>query len=381
MERADCLVIGAGIAGSSVGFHLAIKGLSVIILEKESSAGYHSTGRSAVFFRGSHGLPSVRVLTQASKQFFESPPAPFFSIPLTTPRNALFIAKKEKKDFLERWFKENQSAQLSLRKITSEEALQMVPILKKESVAGGCILESSGKDINQPKLLQGYLEGVIQSGGKIYYKAFVKSIKKQRTEWVVEANEKLFKAPLLINAAGAWADEVACLASIKPLGIVPKRRTVITFDPPTNYSVQNWPMVLEISEEFYFKPYFQEILASPADRTPSIPCDAKPEEPDCILAIKRLEQATTIKIEKINRKWAGLRSFVEDELPVIGFDPEERGFFWVAALGGSGIETSPAVGEMAACLAINNKLPEFFSFYNIDPQRYSPARIKSKRGT
>ncbi|QSR88403.1 FAD-binding oxidoreductase [Methylacidiphilum caldifontis] len=377
MEKADCIIIGAGIAGASVGFHLAQKGLSVIILEKESSAGYHSTGRSAVFFRGSHGLPHVRILTWASKKFFESPPE-IFQHPLTTPRMALFIARKEKKELLEKWFLKNQSPELSLRKISVEEALEFVPILKKESVDGGGIIETTGKDIHQPELLQGYLKGVIQNGGKIYFNTPVSHIEKQQIGWRVEGAKGLYVGNVLINAAGAWADEVAKQASIKPLGIVPKKRTVITFDPPPDYSIIHWPMVIEIGEEFYFKPHHNEILASPADQTPSIPCDAKPDESDCMLAQKRIEKATRLKIQKINRKWAGLRSFVKDQIPVIGFDPEKAGFFWVAALGGSGIETSPAVGEISSCLITSEALPDHYSHLNIELEHYSPIRLKQE---
>ncbi|ACD83864.1 NAD(P)/FAD-dependent oxidoreductase [Candidatus Methylacidiphilum infernorum] len=377
MEKADCIIIGAGIAGATAGFHLAQKGLSVIILEKEACPGYHSTGRSAVFYRGSHGLPLVRALTRASKKFFESPPEPF-TYPLTTPRNALFIARREKKELLEKWFLQNQAPELSLEKITPEKALDIVPILKRESVEGGAVLETAGKDIHQPDLLNGYLKGVVQKGGKIYFNAPVRNIEKQQVYWRVEAGKELFEGRILVNAAGAWADEIAKLASIPPLGIIPKKRTVITFEPPSPLSFSDWPMVIEIGEEFYFKPHHNEILASPADQTPSLPCDAKPNESDCLLAQKRIEKATTLKIQKINRKWAGLRSFVKDEIPVIGFDPDKAGFFWVAALGGSGIETSPAVGEISSCLVVGEDLPEAYSSLNLEIERYWPNRLKKE---
>jgi D-arginine dehydrogenase len=182
-----------------------------------------------------------------------------------------------------------------------------------------------------------------------------------------------YEAPVVVNAAGAWCDEIAKLAGVRPIGLVPKRRTAITLDPPAGVDIHAWPMIYHVDHSFYIKPEAGRILASPADATPTVPGDAQPEEYDVALIADRLEQATTLTIERIHRKWAGLRSFVGDGDPVIGNDPETPGFVWAAALGGYGVMTSPAVGALCASLVVTGAPPAGFA---MDVEFLGPQRIR-----
>jgi D-arginine dehydrogenase len=242
-------------------------------------------------------------------------------------------------------------------------------------VAGG-LLEPDAMDIDVHALHQGYLRGLRARGGSLVCGAEARLLAHDGADWQVETAAGGFAAPVVVDAAGAWADELGRMAGAAPIGLVPKRRTAITFDPPAGLPIDRWPAVIDIDEQWYFKPDAGRLLASPADETPSPPCDAQPEEMDIALAVDRIERAASFRIRRIEHKWAGLRSFVADKTPVVGFDDRVEGFFWLAGQGGYGIQTSPAMGRLAAALAAGEGVPADLATLGVDAAALSPRRLR-----
>jgi D-arginine dehydrogenase len=356
VKRCDFLVIGAGIAGASAAYELAATG-RVLVLERESQPGYHTTGRSAALFTETYGNATMRALTRASKAFLTSPPAGFASVPLLARRGTLLAARADQRAALERTFAECSVLVGNLELWTGARVRERVPVFTEAQVDGG-LWEPDAMDIDVHALHQGFLRGLRARGSEVVCNAEVVALEREGETWRVETRSQRYVAPIVVNAAGAWADEIGRLAAAAPIGLVPKRRTAITFDPPRGASIERWPAVIDVDEQWYFKPDAGRILASPADETPSPPCDAQPDEYDIAVLIDRITNATTLSIPRIHAKWAGLRSFVADKTIVAGFDPRLRGFFWLAGQGGYGIQTAPAAGRVAAALARGEPLPE-----------------------
>jgi D-arginine dehydrogenase len=213
-------------------------------------------------------------------------------------------------------------------------------------------------------------------GGRIVTDAEVTGLARDGSGWRIATRAGEFAAPIVVNAAGAWCDEVAKLAGIAPIRLVPKRRTAITFDPPPAESLHSWPSLIDADEQFYFKPDAGRILASPADETPMPPCDVQPDELDIAILVDRLEQATTLQVKRIASKWAGLRSFVADKTLVAGFDREAPGFFWLSGQGGYGIQTSPTMARVAAGLIEGRGLPAELVDLGVSEAALAPGRCK-----
>jgi D-arginine dehydrogenase len=366
----DYIVIGGGIVGASTAFHLATHG-HVCVLELESAVGYHSTGRSAALFTENYGTPLIQRLTVMAREFLESPPAGFVDHALLTPRGMFYIGGPEDTAELARVLRDGQSVVPSIRSLTKAEVLALCPVLRPEVVAGG-VFEPRAADIDVDALLQGFLRAARRAGGSVVTNAGVERIERTGSGWKILASGKSYAAPVIINAAGAWCDVVAQRAGIAGIDLVPKRRTAITLDPPAGADVHRWPMVHHVDNSFYFKPEAGRILACPVDATPTAPCDVQPDEYDVALIADRIERATTLKVDRIFRKWAGLRSFVSDGDPVIGEEQSAPGFFWAAALGGYGVMTSPAVGNVVASLVLSGSLPAGAGF---NARSLSPARL------
>jgi D-arginine dehydrogenase len=256
---------------------------------------------------------------------------------------------------------------------SAEEVRARVPCFAAQQVAGG-LLEPEAMDIDVHALHQGFLRGLRARDGVLVCNAEVRALARYRGHWRAQTSVGEFEAPLLVNAAGAWADEIGRLAGAKPIGLVPKRRTAITFDPPAGTVIEHWPAVIDIDEEWYFKPDAGRVLASPADETPSPPCDAQPDEYDVAVLVDRLARATTLQVPRIRARWAGLRSFVADRTIVAGFDDEEPGFFWLAGQGGYGIQTAPAVARGAAALINGEAVPADMADLGVDAAVLSPRR-------
>lgn len=341
----DFIVVGAGIAGTSIAAELAEMG-SVVLLEAEHQSGYHATGRSAALFSTIYGGPVVRSLSRASRDFFHAPPAEVFDGPLLKRRGTLFVATQSQRETL-RAFAALEDIAAETRLLEAKAAVDLCPALRSDRVVQAVYEEhSAGIDVHA--LQQGYFRRLRRAGGNVLNGHRLDALSRSHGQWTAVANGATFVAPIIVNAAGAWADEVAALGGVVPIGIVPKRRTAVIIDPPPGQDPVNWPAVIDIDEQFYFMPDAGALLLSPADETPSAPCDAQPDEWDVAVAIDRVERVTTLAPRSVKRSWAGLRSFVADREPVAGFDAEAPGFFWLAGQGGYGIQTAPALARIAA---------------------------------
>ena len=370
----EFLIIGGGIAGASVGYWLAPHG-SVTVLERESQPGYHSTGRSAALFMESYGTPQVRALTLASREFFAHPPPGFAEPALLSPRGALMVASPGQEAALDAHWQLLQSMGPNARRLDAAQTCALVPVLRPDQVIGS-VHEAEPADMDVNAIHQGFLRGLRRAGGSVVCDAPVTAVQRQSGLWRVEAGGQIHEAPVVINAAGAWADVVARLAGVTTLGLQPRRRSAFIFAPPADVQSARWPLVLGAAEDWYFKPDAGMLLGSPANADPVEPQDVQPEEIDIALAIHRIQEMTTMTIGRPIRTWAGLRSFVPDGDLVGGFDPDAPGFFWVAAQGGYGIQTSAAMGEACAALARGLPLPARIAGFGLSQAMLSPARLR-----
>ena len=340
----DIIVIGAGIAGVSAAAELAATA-RVIVLEREPQPGYHATGRSAAFFVSSYGNAAVRAVTAMGEPFYRSPPQGFSDVPLLRPRPCIFFGRPDQHEALLSFHKEVPS----LRRLSAEQVRERVPIILPGYLEAG-LLDKTGGDLDVDAILQGFLRRLRERGGKLYPRREVQGLSRSDGLWRVTSGNETLTAPLLVNAAGAWVDEIARLAGLEPLGLQPKRRTAMLLDAPQGRDISAWPLMVNVEEEFYFKPDAGALLLSPADETPSPPCDAQPEELDVALAVDRFETATGLEVPRVTHRWAGLRTFAPDKTFVVGFDPRTEGFFWLAGQGGYGVQTSPGMAQLTTSL-------------------------------
>ncbi|WP_341895779.1 FAD-binding oxidoreductase [Ferrovibrio terrae] len=375
-DRCDVVIIGGGIAGAGAGYELAREGKTVVLLERESQPGYHTTGRSAALFAETYGNAPIRALTVASRDFLMNPPAGFASVPILTPRGALHIGSTAQAAELDGKFEDMRKLVPTVRRLGAAETQALMPVLKPEAVSGGALAEPDAMDIEVHALHNGLLRGMTAAGGRMVTDAEVTGLQKVGNDWQVETSKGVFSAPVVINAAGAWGDVVGGMAGATPIGLKPKRRTAVTFDPPNGTDIHAWPMVIDADEEWYFKPDAGRILLSPCDETDSEPCDAQPDEMDIAIAVDRLETVSTLQVRRLAAKWAGLRSFVADRTVVCGFDAEKTGFFWLAAQGGYGIQTSAAMARVAAALAQGRGLPQDVVDLGLAEHDLSPSRLR-----
>lgn len=373
-QHADYLVIGGGIAGMSAAAEIAAAS-SVILLERESQPGYHSTGRSAAMFVATYGPPPVRALSAAARPFLDAPPDRFADHPLLTPRAVLAIGREDQAATLAQMVADAAAEGTVVEALTPEAALRRVPALRPGYVAGA-VLEPDASDIDVHALHHGYQRMLRGRDGQLFTDAEVERIEWTGGHWQVFTRRGRFEAGVLIDAAGAWADGVARLAGVEPVGLTPKRRTAITFDPPEDMPTAGWPLVLDCDEQFYFKPEGGRILASPADATPVEPCDVQPEELDVAVTVDRVQTATTLPVARITHRWAGLRTFPPDGVPVAGWDDGRDAFFWLAGQGGYGIQTAPALARLAAALARQKPLPAEIVDRGVEAADLSPRRLR-----
>ncbi|HTD04573.1 FAD-binding oxidoreductase [Undibacterium sp.] len=374
MKTFDFVVIGAGIAGASVAALLA-KSHRVALVEAEEHAGYHTTGRSAALYSEIYGNLVIRALTRASRSFFYDTPAGFSDTALVRQRDTLMFARHDQMEAL-REFQALPDIADAARFISAKEVSRRIPIFAPDYLAGA-VLHTGSADIEVDALHRGFLRAFSKAGGTLRLKTVVSEIEYLDGSWYVRsAGGESLSAPVLINAAGAWADEIAKLAGLAPIGLEPLRRTAVLIDPPENAGdIDGWPAAIDIDEQFYFKPDAGLLLLSPADETLSPPCDAQPEDLDIAIAVDRFERATGKAVTRVRHSWAGLRSFVADRGPVAGFDERATGFFWLAGQGGYGIQTAPALARCAAELALGRDLPEDVSSLGIRKQDLAVTRL------
>lgn len=354
--EADIAVIGAGIAGASLAYFAAHGGARVLLLEREAQPAMHSTGRSAAMFMESYGTPQVRALTRASRPFLSAPPPGFAEVPLIAPRGALYIAGEGQLDALRELHAALCAEDCAAEWLDSRQAMGLVGVLRPEA-AVHAVLDPTAMDLDVHALHQGFLRGARQRGSKLVCNAEVTALQRSGGRWQLETTAGRFNADQVVNAAGAWVDELAARAGLPPIGIQPRRRSAFVFDAPLGVATAHWPCVADVGEGFYFKPEAGLLLGSPANADPVPPHDVLPEELDIATGIARIEAATTLRIRRPRRTWAGLRSFVSDGDLVGGYDPGAEGFFWLAAQGGYGIQTSAAMGALAAAELLGQAAP------------------------
>jgi len=356
VESADFLIIGGGVAGLSAAARLARHG-KVLVLEAEDAIGYHSSGRSVSFSHYGIGDQAVRALTAHSRPFFEAPLARTFP--------SLYFAEDGQLAALEMLHAEMARFTDAIRILDEAAMKALCPVLKAPRRG---LLDPTGLKLDADLLLQGFARQLRASGGEIRTGARIETIERRGERWQVD---RTFEAPILINAAGAWADAVAALAGVAPLGLRPMRRTIITVDPPQGVDIAGWPFTHSVAGDFYMLPEAGRILVSPVDEVPDNPCDAQPEDYDLALAADRLEHYTTVKVAHISHRWAGLRTFTADRVPTAGFASDAPGFFWLAGQGGYGLQTAPAMAEIVEALVTGGAWP----IPDVAPEQILPGRL------
>lgn len=363
-------------AGASLAYALSAS-LRVVVLEMEAQPGYHATGRSAALYSAIYGNAAVRALTRASRDFLDTPPSGFAEQPLLTPRGVLLFGGTQQQAHLDAFYGEVAPLDASVRRLDGAEVRRRLPLLKAGFTAGG-VFNPGAMDMDVHALHQGYLRGARARGARLLCNAGVTAAAFENGAWRLATRQGEIAAACLVNAAGAWADDLARLAGLPPIGITPLRRTALVVETDLAMDRFDWPMAIDADEMLYFKPDAGRILLSPADETLSQPCDAQPEEYDVAVAIDRFESVTELKVKKITGKWAGLRSFAPDRTPVIGFDARHPRFFWFAGQGGYGIQTAPGNALLARALIAGDALPESLLAAGVVAEALSPARFASR---
>ncbi len=343
----DIAVIGAGMAGATAAAALSLD-RRVALIEAEEVAGYHTTGRSAAIWIQNYGPPDVRELTRLSRAFYENPPTDFADAALIRYRPVLTLATPAQMPALERAI----AIGLGIQRITVAEAQALVPALRP-GYLGGAALEEDAFDMDVAAIHQGFLRMTRARGGVLGLRSRAGRIERRNGVWEVQtATGDVFRAPVVVNAAGAWGDEVGRIAGAAPLGLEPRRRTAAIVDP-TPFDVSDWPMVIDVEEGWYARPEARtRLMVSPADATPTHPHDVQPEEYDVAIGIDRMQQALDIPVRRVEHSWAGLRTFTPDGSLAFGWDPQIEGFFWCVGQGGYGIQTAPAAGRFVADLVL-----------------------------
>lgn len=370
----DFIIVGAGIAGTSVAYELS-QTATVCLLEAEDRPGLHATGRSAALFAPSYGGREIRALTRASKPFFISPPRGFTDSPLLSPRGCLYIARRDQQDQLAELVEGIRNSGGTMLTVSPNEALTRIPLLREDYVAEAAF-DPDAMDIDVNAVHQGFIRGARAMGAVVVTNHRVSSARRMQGQWSIQLDDQqVVRAPVLINAAGAWADHLAQVCGVTPIGLQALRRTALLIDPPSHVDIRAWPAVIDSEELFYFKPDAGRLLLSPADETPASPGDAHPDDLEVAIAVDRVEQALNLDIKRVTHSWAGLRTFSPDRAPVLGYDPQVTGFFWCAGQGGYGIQSAPAMARAAASLVKHESLPADLSAEGVRPEDLTPSRF------
>jgi glycine/D-amino acid oxidase-like deaminating enzyme len=341
---ADFLIVGGGIAGVSAAARLSELG-RVILLEAEDALAHHASGRSAALYEPRYGAPAVVGLSMASEAAFRVLPG------VLSPRGLMLVAKADAREAFER-----DLVAMAFDEVSVEEARGIVPILNPEVVAWAGYA-AHAEDVDTDLLLQGYAREAKGRGAQVVTKARVTAIAKEAAGWRVTSRAGDFTARMLVNAAGAWVDEVAAMAGVRPLGFRPLRRSMARIPAPGGMDVSRWPMLFGPGEDWYAKPDAGALIVSPAEEDPMEPHDAWADDMVLAEGLARYEEMVTEPVTRLLASWAGLRTFAPDRVPVIGPDPGEPSFFWLAGQGGYGFQTCPAASRLAADL-IGGRAPE-----------------------
>ncbi|TPK90062.1 FAD-binding oxidoreductase [Mesorhizobium sp. B2-4-12] len=366
-SRRKIVIIGGGIAGLSLAAAVA-DWADVIVLEREPHLGYHASGRSAALFTETYGNRVVRGLTLASRQRIVE--GGF----VAHRRGALHVGWSGDGDAIDRLAGELQALVPSVRRLSAAELHALVPVIAAEATCGG-VYEPDAVDVDTGKMLGASASALKAGGGIIRIGEEVRAISPDGGGLRVETNAGVYTADIVVNAAGAWVDVVAGMAGLSGLGFQPKRRTAFLFDPPAGMDISGWPLVVDLHEQFYFKPDAGRLIGSLADETDSEPCDAYPEDIDVAIAVDRIEQATSMRIGRPSTPWAGLRTFAPDRTPVAGFDPRLPGFFWLGGQGGYGFQVSLTLARLSAALMRGEPLPADVTALGVTAAALAPDRF------
>lgn len=368
----DIAVIGAGMAGASVAAELAATA-RVVLLEMEPQPGYHTTGRSAAIYAPFYGPQPIRALTRASHGFLSTPPAGFADHPLLAPVDAVFVARPDQTGSFEA-MAEELSEVPSVRRVGQDWLAARVPLLKPD-YASAALLDGGTCDIDVAALHQGYLRMFRTRGGALRTAAPVTGLRREGGCWRIMTPGSEIRAETVVDAAGAWAGQIGEMAEAEPIGLRPLRRTALRVAPPPDADLRDMPMVIDIDEEFYLKPDAGMLLISPANEDPDVPSDVQPDEMDVAVCVHRIETAFQLQVRRIESKWAGLRSFVADGVPVAGFSDRVARFYWLAGQGGYGIQSAAALARFAAAQISGDGVPRDILEAGLDPGTLSPGRL------
>ncbi|MDE2445120.1 MAG: FAD-binding oxidoreductase [Alphaproteobacteria bacterium] len=366
----DIIILGAGIAGASVAAHLA-QTKRVAILEMEDRPGYHTTGRSAASYEPNYGPKPMLALTRASAPFFKAPPEGFADGPLLVHRPSLFLEAEGQEAFTEKLL----SASAGLEEISIAKTRDYFPVLRPD-YAKRSFLDNHTGDLDVDLLHRGYLRLFKVAGGMLMNHAGATAIEREAKGWRITTPQGKFACTTLVNAAGAWGDVVAKMAGVAAVGLTPKRRSIGVI--PIDYAgFEVWPMVTDNAETWYAKPQSGKMIVSSADATPVEPHDAYADDMAIAEGIERLMNATTLEVTHLDHNWGGLRSFVSDGNPVVGYDPADHGFFWLIGQGGYGIQSAPALSRTAATLILDEDIPADVAEAGLNLADITPARLRS----
>lgn len=367
----DIAVIGAGIAGASVAAELS-RHSRVLLLEMERQPGYHTTGRSAAVYAPSYGPAPIRALTRASRGFFDAPPQGFADAPLLSPIDAVFLARDDQMDRLAA-MKAELGDVPGIQQVDAPWLNERIGLLQP-GYAAGALRDTGMAEIDVAALHHGYLRSFKAQGGDLLTGAEVTGLTRDADQWCIETAAGRVRATAIVNAAGAWADQIGAMAGAEAVGLKPLRRTALMVEGPQGVEVDDLPLIIDVDEEFYLKPDAGKLLISPANEDPDVPSDVQPDEMDVAVCVHRIEQAFQLEVRRIDSRWAGLRSFVADKAPVAGYSARVEGFYWLAGQGGYGIQSAPALARFAAADVLGRALPGDIMAAGLDPAALSPAR-------
>lgn len=368
----DVVVIGGGISGMALGYELAVAGQRVCVLEAEKTLAYHTTGRSAATWLGTYGNAPVRALTAASHEWFLHPPTRLYDVELAHPLGLMYVAGPGQTGLVEKLHADVVGLTPDAEIVDGRRAVEMNPVLRPDWVEAA-LVEPGALDLDVAELHNGYRKALKALGGEIVTSARVSAAERVGDRWVVRAGETSYSAGVVVDAAGAWVDQVAQVFGVAPIGIEPRRRSVFMVGADGGPKI---PMTVAADDTFYVKSDSGQYLCSPSEATLSEPCDAKPDELEIARAIEAINEATTLGIRSIRTPWAGLRSFVADLSPVYGYDDGVEGFFWYAAQGGFGIQMGPASARLGAALLLGKPVPEDIVATGFDPETVAPQRLR-----
>jgi len=363
----DIIIIGAGIAGASLASELS-PSHKITLLEREDHAGYHATGRSAAIFLPTYGPPVIQALTRASAGFFQSTPQDFCQTPLLSPRSTLMIAKADDNAHT------REALDVGMHEIDISEASRRIPPLNTDLYVRAFV-DDDTSDIEVDVLLHAHLKKLKQHGGHLVRRAEVTQIEKTGDVWTIKCHDTTYSSPIIVNAAGAWADQIATMANLPSCGLQPKRRSAALIDISDKWDTANWPLTVGAGNTFYFRPMGGKLMVSPADETITEPHDAWADDMALARAMELLQEATGYEVTRVEHTWAGLRTFAPDGDPVVGFDQRAPGFFWLAGQGGYGIQTSPALSRLAASQIRGQAVPADIAEFGVKNQVLSPDRF------